>query len=80
MAAPHIYRRHEGNLKLSVPAAEMKTGCLQPGLLRPESHPGPVRTMELMCGGLVFREIRTGNERNFHRKGYSSCVTDTGVS
>jgi len=28
MAAPHIYRRHEGNLKLSVPAAAMKTGCL----------------------------------------------------
>jgi len=24
--------------------------------------------MELMCGGLVFREIRTENERNFHRK------------
>ena len=68
MAAQHIYRRHEGNLKLSVPAAEMKTCCLQPGLSRPESYPGPVRTMELLCGGLVFREIRTGNERNFYRK------------
>ena len=26
------------------------------------------------------KDSRTENERNFHRKGYSSCVTDTGVS